>query len=86
METTFKTVIQRLRIERTHMTRTIICCQSQGKCAQLYLLMKILLRVERVKPIGAPDFPEFRLFDMLLACYGFLPFPVLLGALHRKLN
>ena len=63
METTFKAVIERLRKERTHMPRTIIYCQIQDKCAQLYLLMKMLLREERVEPIGAPDLPEFRLCD-----------------------
>ena len=63
METTFKVVIERLRKERTHMPRTILYCQSQDKCAQLYLLMKMLLREERVEPIGAPDLPEFRLCD-----------------------
>lgn len=63
METTFITLIERLRNERTNMPRTIIYCQSQDKCAQLYLLMKLVLRGEHLEPIGAPDLPEFRLFD-----------------------
>lgn len=45
------------------MPRTIIYCQTQDKCAQLYLFMKFLLKEERVEPVGAPDLPEFRLFD-----------------------
>lgn len=63
METTFKALIERLRNERVNMPRTIIYCQNQDKCAQLYLLMKLILKQERLEPIGAPDLPEFRLFD-----------------------
>ena len=61
METTFKGLMERLRKERVHMPRTIIYCQNQDKCAQLYLLMKLILKEERLEPIGAPDLPEFRL-------------------------
>lgn len=63
VETSFSYMIQRLQKERTRMPRTIIYCQTQDKCAQLYLLMKFLLKEERVEPVGAPDLPEFRLFD-----------------------
>lgn len=42
---------------------TIIYCQNQDRCAQLYLLMKLILKQERLEPIGAPDLPEFRHFD-----------------------
>lgn len=63
MEITFNNVIQTLKSERTKMPRTIIYCQHQDKCAQLYLLMKMMLGEERVEPVGAPDLPEFRLFD-----------------------
>ena len=63
METTFNTLIERLRNERINMPRTIIYCQNQDNCAQLYLLMKLTLKEERLEPIGAPDLPEFRLFD-----------------------
>ena len=63
MEITFSGMIQRLKKERTRMPRAIIYCQQQDKCVQLYLQMKIIIGEERVKPIGAPDLPEFRLFD-----------------------
>ena len=63
METTFKGLIERLRKERVHMPRTIIYCQHQDKCAQLYLLMKLILKEEHLEHIGTPDLPEFRLFD-----------------------
>ena len=63
METTFHKLIQTLRRERTRMPRTIIYCQQEDKCAQLYLLMKMVMGEERVEPVGAPDLPEFCLFD-----------------------
>ena len=63
METTFKGLMERLRKERVHMPRSIIHCQNQEKCAQLYLLMKLILKEECLEPIGAPDLPESRLFD-----------------------
>ena len=63
MDTSFITLIERLRNERTNMPRTIIYCQSQDKCAQLYQLMKLVLREEHLDPIGAHDLPEFRFFD-----------------------
>ena len=63
IETSFRRIIQRLRVERTRMPRTIIYCQTQDKCAQLYVLMKFHLKEERVEPLGAPDLPEYRLFD-----------------------
>lgn len=63
MESTFSQMINTLKKERTKMPKTIIYCQHQDKCAQLYLQMKMMLREERVEPVGAPDLPEFRLFD-----------------------
>ena len=63
MESTFNQMIQTLKKERTKMPRTIVYCQHQDNCAQLYLQMKMMLGEERVEPLGAPDLPEFRLFD-----------------------
>ena len=62
VETSFSS-ITRLRKERTRLPRTIIYCQTQDNCAQLYLFVKFLLGKERVEPLGAPDIPEFWLFD-----------------------
>lgn len=63
LETSFSHMIQTLQRERTKMPKTIVYCRTQDKCAQLYLLMKFTLKEERVDPVGAPDLPEFRLFD-----------------------
>ena len=64
MEGTFNQMIQTLKKERTKMPRTILYCQHQDNCAQLYLQMKLMLGEEHVEPLGAPDLPEFRLFDL----------------------
>ena len=63
LETSFSHMIKTLQKERTKMPKTIVYCKTQDRCAQLYLLMKFILKEERVDPVGAPDLPEFRLFD-----------------------
>ena len=67
METTFQPLMERLRNECVNMSRTIIYCQSQDNCTQLYLLMKLTLKEERLELIGAPDFREFHLFDYFMS-------------------
>ena len=57
MESTFSQMIYTLKKERSKMPRTIVYCQHQDKCAQLYLQMKMMLGEERVEPVDAPDLP-----------------------------
>ena len=63
MEGTFYKLILTLKRLRSSMPRTIIYCQQQDHCPQLYLLMKAMLGGESTEPPGSPDLPQFRLFD-----------------------
>ena len=73
METTFATIIERLSQHRTDMPRTIIYCQSQDKCAQLYLLMKLLFYYESVKDSVLKAFTQtsspLRIVIATIACH-----------------
>lgn len=68
METTFEPLIEKLRIERTSMGRTLIYCRTQDACAQLYLWMNCCLGNDKTDPPNAPDIPKYRLFDMFTSC------------------
>ena len=58
LETTFRPMMNKIKLERVQMGRTIIFCQ-QETCARLYLLFN--LKSEFTEPIGYPDLPQFRM-------------------------
>ena len=64
IESTFTPIIQKLKMERLNMGRTIIYCQKQETCARLYLLFRLALKGEFTVPVGYPDLPQFRMVDM----------------------
>lgn len=63
MEETFINMIFMLKTRRTNMPRTLIYCQRQDQCAQLYLLMRAIIGKESTHPPGSANLPKFRLFD-----------------------
>ena len=63
-EKAFNPVIDMLKKERLNMGRTIIYCQKQETCAQLYLSFRLAMKGDFTEPIGFPDLPRFRLVDM----------------------
>ena len=64
LESTFNPIIQKLKMERLNLGRTIIYCQKQETCARLYLLFRLALNREFTEPVGYPDLPRFRMVDM----------------------
>lgn len=63
MEVTFSNLVLALKRNRVDMQRTLIYCQMQDHCAQLYLFMRAVLGEESTHPPGSLNLPEFRLFD-----------------------
>ena len=62
--TTFKSVVERLKAERTKMPRMIIYGKSFGVCADLHLFFKAELGDCITEPIHAPNLSRFRLVDV----------------------
>ena len=64
LESTFNSIIQKLKMERFNLGRTIIYCQKQETCARLYLLFWLALNREFTEPVGYPDLLRFWMVDM----------------------
>ena len=61
----FMPLITRLKAERLSFGRTIIFCQRQIDCGNLYHLFQLELREELTEPIGVPcSLPQYRLVNV----------------------
>ena len=66
-EVSFGKIVEELGSARTNLGRTIIYCQKQEDCANLYLFFKFCLGNSIREPQDAPDLPPFRLVDMFMS-------------------
>ena len=64
ISSTFRPVLDRLRVERKSFPRMIIYCRRMEECADLYQYFRGELRADFTEPSGAPDLARFRLVDM----------------------
>ena len=64
---TFGPLLERLKIERTRMSRTLIYCQRAEDCADLYLYLRDNLEQYFTEPINSPDLSKYRLVEMFTA-------------------
>ena len=63
----FSPLLQILKKERTNLGRTIIFCYNYNDVTTLYIFF-LSMGAEATEPIGSPDLPCFRLFDMYTKC------------------
>ena len=64
VSTTFKPVVERLKLERAKMPRMIIYGKSFGMCADIYLFFRAELGDSITEPLHAPNLSRFRLVDV----------------------
>lgn len=67
LDVSFGPVVEELRNARTSLGRTIIYCQKQEECANLYLFFKMCMGNEILEPQDALDLPQYRLVDMFMS-------------------
>ena len=63
----FGPVVEELQSARTSLGRTIIYCQKQEECANLYLFFKMCMGNEILEPQDAFEMPQYRLIDMFMS-------------------
>ena len=64
---TFGPLLERLKIERTRMSRTLIYFQRAEDCADLYLYLRDNLEQYFTEPINSPDLSKYHLVEMFTA-------------------
>ena len=67
LKISFGPVVEELRSARTSLRRTIIYCQKQEECSNLYLFFKMCMGNEILEPQDALDLPQYRLVDMFMS-------------------
>lgn len=64
LEQDFRSVIEKVEMQRVRMARVIIYCSTQVECATLYELFRCRLGKGFTEPAGLPDLSQFRIVDM----------------------
>lgn len=68
IEILFQPILERVRLERKTMPKTIIYCRSYNNCSNLYIYFKTQLGSMFTDPPDAPDLSCFRVVDMYTSC------------------